>query len=146
MQVEIDINDLADPAIAQLASQCADLSPAFKDFGEFYMDKLDRQFRSESDPYNSGWSPLAASCLARKLKLGRIPKILQSRGHMRARTSYAVSPMAISIGFNDAKAKWHDRGTSKLPQRQLLPDGRRGLSSDAASELQKSIADYLFSP
>lgn len=142
--IEIEVRDFADPELARLADRCRDLSPALKGFGEFYLDKIDSQFKDERDPYGAAWTPLAAAYLARKVKQGRIPKILQSRGHMRTRASYSVSPSSISIGIGDKKAEWHDRGTSRLPRRTLFPDAR-GLPQDAVEELVESLADYLIS-
>jgi phage gpG-like protein len=137
------IEDNVSPELAKLAARCSDLTPAFKDFGEFYLDKIDRQFQTETDPYSGSWTPLTAAYANYKAKNGFIPKILQKRGHMRARTSYAASPGQLAIGFNDNKARFHDKGTRRMAARQLLPDNRRGLPNDARDELTTSFAKYI---
>lgn len=141
--MEISISDLVSPSLAQLAGQIKDLSPAFKDFGEFYLDKLDQQFRHEKSPYQEQWTPLSQAYLDWKIREGKIPKILQRRGHMRAKTAYQAMPDKVAIGFNDQKAEWHDRGTGTMPKRQLLPDPNRGLPEDAQKELNISLTHFL---
>lgn len=141
--INFSIEDNVSPELAKLATRCSDLTPAFKDFGESYLNKLDHQFQSETDPYSGNWTPLTAAYAAHKTKSGFIPKILQKRGHMRARTSYAASPGQLAIGFNDKKARFHDKGTRKMPARQLLPDNKRGLPRDAQGELVTSLSQYL---
>lgn len=142
--MEIPTNDLVSPSLAKIVARTEDLSPAFKDFGEFYLGKIDDQFRDEKDPYSEAWPPLSQAYLDWKVRKGHIPKILQKRGHMRARTAYQASAQQCAIGFNDKKSEWHDRGTDHLPKRQLLPDPRRGLPEDAKKELDISLTNFLF--
>ncbi|HEY9835445.1 MAG TPA: phage virion morphogenesis protein [Vampirovibrionales bacterium] len=140
--IKISVDDAVSPAIAAIAKRCGDLTPAFKDFGEYYMGKIDEQFQREADPYNSSWTPLSRAYADSKNRQGHIPKILQRRGHMRAKTGYAASPGQLAIGFNDNKAKWHNEGTSRMPARPLFPD-KRGLPQDAKDELSASLAAFL---
>lgn len=140
---DIQVEDSVSPALADLIKRCGNLNPVLKDFGEFYMNEIDLQFVQETDPYGKPWTPLTTAYKNYKTKKGFIPKILQRRGHMRTRAGYQATRDELRIDFNDDKAKWHDRGTSRMPARQLLPDTRRGLPQRVQQELEASLLDYL---
>ena len=50
----------------QLKQTTSNLSPAFRDFGEYMKKETDIQFKKEVDPNGKSWEPLKLATLARK--------------------------------------------------------------------------------
>jgi phage virion morphogenesis protein len=136
VRIQVNDNQLS-ATLTRLERQLNDLTPAFKAIGEYYLRRTDDGFRSETNPYGQPWAPLAASTLKQKARKNRIPKTLQSRGIMRASTSYQATSRSVLIGFATNYAQYHQFGTKKMAQRMLLP------SNGLPQQDQNAITDIL---
>ena len=105
------------------------------------------EFRSETDPYGHPWEPLAgprglssrvgrlrtAAAILRDRKRKtrrRKDKILSDTGRLRASFqafNIQPTPTGFRFGSNVLYARFHQLGTSALPQRAMLPTRAGGL-------------------
>ena len=119
-------------AFNRLRQAASDMTPAFNDVGEFYIRKIDNQFRTETDPFGSPWAALKPKTIARKQKDRKILKVLQSTGLLRGTFSYTADSSSVEIGTNRVSASGvplgilHQLGSRKgLPARPMLPETDR---------------------
>lgn len=128
MRFELDI--AGDRQIARellrVGEHAEDAAPAFRNIADYFRDLEREQFRSEGGSGSGGWPPLAASTLLRKAKLGQPQNILVASGDLRDSLTDAgdeqhiedVSHDGLLFGTRDPKAKYHQHGTSRMPQRR----------------------------
>lgn len=98
--------------------------PAFQHLADYFISEETDQFASEGGHASGGWAPLAASTQERK----EGPGILDESGELRRSYTDRGDPnMLLDItddyllyGSQDPKAKFHQRGTSRMPQRRAL--------------------------
>lgn len=119
------------------AQRSRDLSPAFRNFGEYKLGEQDRQFETETDPFGNPWEPLSERTIARKRKLGRILKILQDTGLMRSRFYYDAGARSLRFGCADDKVGYHQFGMG-VPERIVL-----GFSPADLQYLQEEIVAHI---
>lgn len=74
-------------------------------------------FRKSRSPYGEKWAKLKS----------RKGKPLLDTGRMRASTGIAPRPGGFEIFVTAGYASYHQHGTRRLPQRQMIPDASRGL-------------------
>lgn len=79
------------------------------------------QYRQGMDPNGSPWAPLAKSTIMR----GRHAPPLTDTGAMAAGTEVTVEGTSL-VATLPSPGQYHQSGTSRMPQRQILPEG--GLS------------------
>lgn len=73
---------------------------------------VQREFRSQSDPYGDAWAPLKA----------RAGMILSDTGHLRNSVAIAAATGSqIRIAIGASYAPFHQKGTKRMPQRMILP-------------------------
>jgi phage virion morphogenesis protein len=126
--------------LKKVKDKVGDPEPAFREIGEYMLLSTDENFEKETDPYGVPWIPNSPYTLARKRAAGRIEKVLQNTGIMRASVTYQASRDRVIIGTNDKKAAKHQLGIG-VPQRQFL-----GIGKEDKAEIIKILATYLSDP
>lgn len=140
-----DVNN----ALHRLKQVTNDMSPAFRDVGEYYLKRTDDLFRKEESPYGVPWATLSSRTIKQKRKARKIERILQSTGLFRASFSYTASPDSVEIGSNRVSASgspigiFHQLGSSKMASRPVLPEESRGLPPADSQEIVDIIGDYI---
>lgn len=94
-------------------------------------------FASQSDPYGAAWAPL-------KVRDGMI---LQDTGRLRGSVTSSSGNNEVRLRVTAAYGAFHQRGTSRMPKRQILPnDGDlpaewRSAFTEATTELIHHLFD-----
>lgn len=113
------------------------------------------EFRESRDPYGKPWAPVARNRKRdRRARNKRISKGLAVRsdkplldtGRLRGSTGYAVAGTSVRVFLSANYASYHDKGTRRIKQRQILPsDGRLGEKWQRAIEVEakRTIADHF---
>jgi len=98
-------------------------------------------FRDERDPDGVPWKPLK---YPRRNSKGR-DRILQDTGLMRTsvtaqggQNTDEIGPTWLEWGTSVPYAKYHQDGTSRIPQRQFL-----GVGKDLADAVTEQVADFV---
>lgn len=98
-------------------------------------------FRDERDPDGVPWKPLK---YPRRNSKGR-DRILQDTGLMRTsvtamggQNTDEIGPTWLEWGTSVPYAKYHQYGTSRIPQRQFL-----GVGKDLADAVTEQVADFV---
>lgn len=111
-----------------------------------------RHIRSKGAAFGRRWAPWAPSTLAARIRKGNAGKgLLNDTGRMfrtllRARENDSrlkATPNGVSINFNigDKKAIFHQVGTSRMPERQVIPDPLpRSFMAECRAILREFIA------
>lgn len=87
-----------------------------------------------------GWQTLAESTIARRRKGSS--KVLQDTGTLKRSFSYKViGTNAVLVGTNIHYAQYHEFGTSRVPQRKMLPSETQ--AKELAVGIIKSTVDKL---
>lgn len=123
--------------LQRLQRKVGDLTPAMKLIGEELIRSTDDRFDQEIAPDGTPWKPNSAFTVAKKRAEGRILKVLQSTGQMRASITYQASRDRVVIGTNDQKARKHQFGVG-VPKREFL-----GVSDEDRVEIVQIIEDFL---
>jgi len=85
--------------------------------------------------YDYGWTPLAASTLARK----KADTPLLETAEMRDSIEHMSNDKEASVGSNNDKALWHELGTVKIPPRPFLV----GALQHKEAEIVQMIGDRI---
>ncbi|MBN3949369.1 MAG: phage virion morphogenesis protein [Nostoc sp. NMS7] len=111
-----------------------------KSTGDYLLKRAEQGFRTETDPYGQKWAPLSPATIAQKERLGYPRKILTRKGDMRKSPTATIQgkSVKITIAF---PSEFHQRGTRKMPKRQILPEGR--LSKTDERNIIDLAVDYL---
>lgn len=91
--------------LQRLQRKVGDLTSVMKQIGEYLLLATDDRFDKEIAPDGTPWKPNSAFTIAKKRAEGRILKVLQSTGQMRASITYQASRDRVVVGTNDPKAK-----------------------------------------
>lgn len=97
---------------AALKSQIRDTSAVFAAVGAFADSSLQTTQSSGQDPYQETWAPLATGS----------PSFLRDQGTLEASRAWESSRNRARVTFGAAYAQFHQSGTSKMPQRKLVPE------------------------
>lgn len=84
--------------------------------------------------YEYGWTPLAASTLARKAA----DTPLLETGEMRASIEHKTFPKEAYVGSNNQKAVWQELGTDRIPPRSFLGEA----AHRKEKEIQRIVGDH----
>jgi phage gpG-like protein len=94
------------------------MSRATRDAADLLEDTIHAQFEAGVDPYGMPWAPLAESTMKR----GRTPPPLTDSGALAAVRVDPLQSAGILVAFDEDYARYHQSGTSRMPQRRLVPD------------------------
>lgn len=142
-----------DRRVTQLLSEMADRAsgiPAtvWAKVGDVVSENMLEQFLTEGAHLGGKpWAPLSPPYLAYKLRNGLYPERLTATGDMAS--SFIRRPMAVetygereaTFGSDDPKAAFHQRGTRKMPQRQIIDVDT---NPDFADDVNSVLARYIF--
>jgi phage gpG-like protein len=109
-------------------SQAPDLRPIAEAVRHLFFEAELEQFDSQGHSGSGGWAPLKPRTVARKVAQGLDPRILRAKEDLFRSVTSAGSENAIFradsdtllVGTKDPKAKLHQRGTRKMPQRKVI--------------------------
>lgn len=125
MQIEIGVS--GDVQVSRQILRVGDrelhAQPAFHAIADQLYGWEAEQFASEGEFASGGWAPLAARTRAHKLvdrilfETGALARSLTHRGGDNV---LVVNDDWMAFGTTDAKAGFHQRGTSRMPRRRPL--------------------------
>ena len=113
-------------ALQAMAVRARDVSPAWHALLDWFVAAEREQFASGGHRFGSGWAPLAAYTIAEKVRHGYPTDPLIRSGDLAASLTRRpmavehVTPHEVVAGTDDPKAIYHQRGTSRMPQRKLF--------------------------
>jgi phage gpG-like protein len=119
-------SDRAIAALRGMGHRSANLEPAMKNIGEYYVGVIDDRFKGEHDGRGQPWEALnAAYALQKSRSRTAILKILQRSGGLRQGISYKViSRTSVRIGSDKAYAKYHEMGWGQKQRSFMEPNSR----------------------
>lgn len=145
---EVDGDRLIERDLLRLGEYAQDATPAFEAIGGLMMEETKDQFATEGRHASGGWRPLAPSTVRRKLHGGRFTRgfaigpgggnfvavssgglgILYETGALeRSLTDrdapnqiFEAAPQELVFGSSLPYARYHQRGTHRMPQRRPL--------------------------
>ena len=98
---------------------------------EQYVDLIREGFSNEQDPSGKAWAPLKR----------RSGKILQDTGRLRSGFAVkAVTARGFSVTASVSYSTYHQSGTSRMPARQMVPEGELPPAWEKA--LAETIEDF----
>jgi len=119
-------------------SRVSNLQPPLRGFGYYLEQETEKQFNTETDPQGRPWAELKPSTLQQKRAKGYPDDILTATGEMRSTVYSVASKRSLEFGIRDPKARWHQYGTSKMPQRQII-----GITPKRVSQGSKLIKVWI---
>ncbi len=99
----------------------ADFRPLLKNISKVQLDSADETFKTRGKNLGQPWQSLKIATIKSKLRVGKNVDILQRSGTMRR--SFRVSKLTkdeLEIENSVKYFKYHQIGTSRIPQRQML--------------------------
>lgn len=93
------------------------LGPIEKYLMEFFQNKV---FDTEGAVYGSAWAALSPTYAAQKLRRWGDTTILIASGKMKGSYESKTGPLSLLIQNTAPYAKYHQKGTRKMPQRLLM--------------------------
>ena len=136
-----------DATIQALAEGTSDLMDVWPAVGRVFRDRQQHLFATSGD---GTWQPLASETLRRKRHIGAPLKPMIRTGSLLAESSdptpVAAGPGFAAFGIDDTGikywARFHQRGTGRLPQRQVVPPltaaERRDITRRIGEEIMKN--------
>ena len=93
------------------------------EIGDYLVGRILENYRRETDFENRQWAPLSSATIADKQRSGYPRAILVRTGKMKKSIDKTVAgkTLKITVAF---PAQFHQRGTSKMPKRAILPEGK----------------------
>lgn len=119
--------DLKIRQLATWGQSITSLEEPLTEIGHDFQADFMQNMASEGGLYG-GWAPLAASTIEDRLRKGygagpilvRTMRLANSLAGQSADSIFAVTPTTLRVGTNDPKAPYHQRGTRKMPKRQIV--------------------------
>lgn len=124
--------------LGSLSGRCRDLTPPLQGWGNKLLEQTREQFEQEVDPEGQAWASLAPSTLVRKRKMGYPDKVLTATGMMRGKIGVSVGKKSLKLINPAPYAEFHQKGTRKMPQREIL-----GIGSDRLNQGIGIIRTYI---
>ncbi len=144
--------DDAGRRLSELAAAGQDLTPVFRNIGEYLVRTTKDRFRNQEDPTGKPWASLSEDYKARK-KRNR-DKILTLDAFLRGSITYHAAPAHLDVGSPMIYAGTHQFGAPKgsfgttskgrpipwgdIPARPFL-----GLSDADVDQIGRLVTDYL---
>lgn len=127
LQVDVYGDEQVNRELLRFSDRSLDASPAFRRIADGMRDQIGRQFASQGAAGSGGWAPLKPSTLAKKAAEGLSPNILQATGALMDSLTGAgganrevVTRDELIFGTTLAYGGFHQRGTSRMPQRKPI--------------------------
>lgn len=122
---------MLDPPLEFILRQTGAFRAALEDFGPLWDKLSDVMEKVEQDQFDSEghgqWATLADSTLAEKQRLGFPEQILVRTGDLKDSLTdpgraASKQPFSMTWGTDVPYAIYHQLGTEKMPERQVIPD------------------------
>ncbi|MBD2628478.1 phage virion morphogenesis protein [Trichormus variabilis] len=123
-------------ALSRLTGRMENLTPVFKNIGEYMTSSILERFDDEVDFEGNKWAALTAATIARKQKKGKILKILQQDGDLRRTVVYLAGANKVEIGTNRIYGAIHQFGGRAGRGRKVVIRARPFLGVSAADSLE----------
>lgn len=129
-------------ALKRLDAFVDDMTPVYRDIGEYLLPATQDRFSQQRDPEGQPWEPLKPKTV--KYKKKNADKILVLDGYMRDLLAYQASSKQLELGSNQIQAATHQFGddSRNIPDRPFL-----GISAGDRQEmlviLQQHLARYI---
>jgi len=125
-------------AFRRLRRAAGDLAPAFRDFGESWLNSTRARIENQESPSGHPWAALSERYRQRKRR--NKDKLLISRGHLMGTLNYQASAQEVAVGSPLIYAATHQFGDERrgIPARPFL-----GLSDEDRDELLRVVNDHL---
>ena len=109
-------------AIKGLQKGLSDFRPVLKEASTYQLGKVDKQFATEGTEITSKWKDLEARTIRSRIAAGYgAGPILTASGKMRKSIKQnKLTAKELNIGSNVSYFKYHQTGTDKMSQRQVL--------------------------
>ena len=96
-------------------------------------------YQKYSDSYKKGIRQGRYSSFSKRIR----PINLELTGKMLRSIKARVSGTTISVWFTDKKAKWHNKGMGRNPERRMIPLENEVFSSKITKELEKDLEKII---
>ena len=125
-------------ALKRLDSMVDDMTPVYRDIGEYLLPSTQDRFADEEDPEGQPWEPLSDKYRRRKKK--NTDKILVLDGYMRDLLAYQASSNQLKLGSNQIQAATHQFGddSRNISERPFL-----GISTIDQQEILVILHQHL---
>jgi phage gpG-like protein len=129
VQVLIDVfgDEQVNRRLLRFEDDVQDAIPAFREMAKLIRGSVYRQFYSDGAYASGGWVPLAPSTVAEKARRGLDPRILRATGKLFGSLTSGdpghverMGPREFVYGTTVPYAKFHQRGTRRMPRRPPL--------------------------
>lgn len=138
IRIKVDSSKI-DGVVASLNKGFDDFRPLLKDISKVQLDSADEAFKTRGKNIGQPWERLKVATIRQKLRIGKNIDILQRSGTMRK--SFRVSKITkneLEIENTIKYFKYHQLGTKKMPQRQML-----GHSPALIKRHEISVINYI---
>lgn len=142
MTFSLSYKSTAVPDFEWLASELERPENLLRAFASYRRSQFSQTTARGVDPYGQAYAPLSAMYAQQKSKRYGSRAILSATGAMLRSYKVTVSGRQIEETVSADYAHYHQNGTSRLPQRLLLPDGR-GLPSKDQQKLLDLTAQEI---
>ncbi len=140
MDIRITVDSSkVDGVIASLNKWFDDFRPLLKDISKLQLKSTDESFKTRGKNIGQPWERLKVATIRQKLRIWKNIDILQRSGTMRK--SFRVSKITkneLEIENTIKYFKYHQIGTRKIPQRQML-----GHSPEMIKRYEIATIDYI---
>lgn len=121
-----------------------DFKPVLKQASQYQLGKVEQQFGSEGETITGKWKELQQKTIKQRIAAGYGPgPILTASGKLRKSVKQEkLTPTELRIGSKNAYFKYHQLGTSKMPQRQILGHSRE-MTDKVVDIAQKYVTNLL---
>lgn len=133
LQMDIVGERVFDRTLSGLAERAEDLRPVWDSLADRFENAEKRQFRSEGRYGSGGWQPLSDDYAAWKDRVAPGKPIMELTGDLKK--DLTTQPFALDVrephlfmvGTMDPKARWHQEGAGRNPQRKVvsLPESEK---------------------
>lgn len=115
-------------ALLRIGTRAVASAPALEAIATLMIESERQQFETEGGHASGGWAPLAASTIEKKAKEGLDPRILHATLQLQSSLTergnpemiLEVAPGFIRFGTTTPHARYHQDGTSHVPQRKPI--------------------------
>lgn len=150
LQIEVFGDVQVNRKLLRFNDRAQDASPAFRTIAGNLRDWETRQFATEGAFASGGWDPLSPSTVTTKAREGLSPRILEATGALResltSRTDAGhveiIGRQELVFGTQSPSARFHQRGTSRMPRRRPLEIRARD-RADMVKTLQRHMVGEL---
>jgi phage gpG-like protein len=133
VSVEVFGDKIVERELLRFSHAAENMRPAGQEFMD-YMRGIEReQFNTQGASGSGGWAPLKPATVAQKARRGHDPRILRATGALFGSLTSRGGPNHLEkisanewfYGTSDPKAKFHQKGTRRMPRRPVIEFSER---------------------